>query len=223
MLFILTGAVQIGKTRWLQALVRDLAAVGVTSYGVVAPGVWRLPPSGVAADTSPEKLGIDNVLLPQGERLHFARRHDLAKQEGRFNAASQSARAGLKWEIDDAAIAAVNAHFAALDTEPPRGGEGLRVDPLDACAPLSAATLPQPGLLVVDELGRLEILRDQGLTQAVALLDRGPTPLAPHALIIVRDWLFEDAHARFSVCWPEIRRIAPNDDARKEIFALFQH
>ena len=38
MLFILTGDVQSGKTRWLERLVAELAADGVESRGVLAPG-----------------------------------------------------------------------------------------------------------------------------------------------------------------------------------------
>ncbi len=38
-LCILTGDVQIGKTRWLQALVSDLEARGAVCDGVIAPGV----------------------------------------------------------------------------------------------------------------------------------------------------------------------------------------
>ncbi|MFR8009703.1 MAG: hypothetical protein ACLU6D_10730, partial [Gordonibacter urolithinfaciens] len=76
MLFILTGGVQSGKTRWLERLVAELAADGVESRGVLAPGVWRpradgddggLRPPG-SGEGAYEKLGIDNVLLPQGER-----------------------------------------------------------------------------------------------------------------------------------------------------------
>ena len=79
MLFILTGDVQSGKTRWLERLVAELAADGVESRGVLAPGVWRPRADGDDGGPRPlgsgegayEKLGIDNVLLPQGERLRF--------------------------------------------------------------------------------------------------------------------------------------------------------
>ena len=40
MLFLLTGEVQIGKTRWLEGLVADLAERGVPCAGVLAPGQW---------------------------------------------------------------------------------------------------------------------------------------------------------------------------------------
>ena len=42
MLFLLTGDVQIGKTRWLERLAAELAGDGVPVAGVLAPGVWRV-------------------------------------------------------------------------------------------------------------------------------------------------------------------------------------
>ena len=121
MLFLLTGDVQIGKTRWLSRLVEDLAECGVQSAGVLAPGVWRErgaeEPDGAGGAAGAgrfEKLGIDNVLLPDGECVPFARRRDLALAEGSYDVASQSAAAQMAWEISDAAIARVNAHFDDL-------------------------------------------------------------------------------------------------------------
>ena len=85
MLFLLTGEVQIGKTRWLESLVTELADRGVPCAGVLAPGQW-VPSEGEHADANGfEKLGIDNVLLPSGERIPFARRGDLARADGTFN------------------------------------------------------------------------------------------------------------------------------------------
>lgn len=105
MLFLLTGEVQIGKTRWLESLVTELADCGVSCVGVLAPGQW-VPSEGEHADANGfEKLGIDNVLLPGGERIPFARRGDLARADGTFNEESQAAKAELAWHIDDAAIA----------------------------------------------------------------------------------------------------------------------
>ena len=40
MLYLLTGQVQTGKTRWLQGLVSAYEARGVVVGGVLAPGVW---------------------------------------------------------------------------------------------------------------------------------------------------------------------------------------
>lgn len=197
MLFLLTGDVQIGKTRWLESLVAELAERGVPCAGVLAPGQW-VPSTGEHADANGfEKLGIDNVLLPGGERIPFARREDIARAEGAFNEESQAAKAELAWHIDDTAIAHVNAHFERLS--------------------LSST----PGLLIVDELGRLEIWRGGGLTSAMALLAQGPTPAFPHALAVVRDYLLDDVEALFASAWPDHCRIGPNAVAREAVLAAF--
>lgn len=201
MLFLLTGEVQIGKTRWLESLVTELADCGVSCVGVLAPGQW-VPSKGEHADANGfEKLGIDNVLLPSGERIPFARRGDLARADGTFDEESQAAKAELAWHIDDAAIDRVNAHFNEIATH---------------------ASAAAPGLLIVDELGRLEIWRGGGLTSAMALLAQGPTAAFPHALAVVRDYLLDDAEALFAEAWPDRCRIKPNDAAREAILVAFK-
>lgn len=226
MLFVLTGDIQTGKTRWLQSLTADLTAEGLACCGVLAPGVWRehsgeepvasaQADSGEAASASSacgasassandsparfEKLGIDNVLLPSGERVSFARRRDLAVAEGSFVEGSQSAQAKLGWEISEGAIARVNEHFAAL-------GGGSPDD--------------SPALLVVDELGPLELLRGGGLTGALALLDAGPSKRFPNALVIIRESLLDVARERFEEAWGPLEPIAPGDEARLAIERL---
>lgn len=201
MLFLLTGEVQIGKTRWLESLVTELADRGVPCAGVLAPGQW-VPSEGEHADANGfEKLGIDNVLLPSGERIPFARRGDLARADATFDEESQAAKAELAWHIDDAAIDRVNAHFNEIATH---------------------ASVAAPGLLIVDELGRLEIWRGGGLTSAMALLAQGPTTTFPHALAVVRDYLLDDAEALLAEAWPDRCRIKPNDAAREAILAAFE-
>lgn len=197
MLFLLTGDVQIGKTRWLESLVAELAECGVPCAGVLAPGQW-VRSSGAHADANGfEKLGIDNVLLPGGERIPFARREDIARAEGAFNEESQAAKAELAWHIDDAAIARVNDHFDRLSLP------------------------PAPGLLVVDELGRLEIWRGGGLTSAMALLAQGPTAAFPHALAVVRDYLLDDAEALLASAWPDHCHISPDEAGRAAVLLAF--
>lgn len=233
MLFFLTGDVQIGKTRWLQQLVDVVVAAGVAVAGVLAPGDW-VPAAGDRADGNGfEKRGIDNVLLPSGERLPFARRRDLAQLEGSFDAASQSARAKLAWAIDDTAIARVNEHFRHLAEAVCDGGSargeargGARSEARGASgssettgarvrgrwdAGLASAA---PGLLIVDELGRLELQRGEGLTEAVALLRQGPTSAFPHALVVVREELVDEAERQLRAAWPDRCRIAPDEAGR---------
>lgn len=205
MLFVLTGQVQTGKTRWLERLVRDLENKGVATYGVLAPGVWadrrdnrKAHPH--ADENGFEKLGIDNVLLPQGERIAFARRADLAERDGDFDPNSQSARAKLHWSINDDAIDHVNGYFAELRAQ---------------------ASLPgrtSEGFLIVDELGQLELLRGEGLTGAIAFLDDGPSPLTSHALVVIREALLPHLEGRFTR-WGQPVLVGPDEASCERILA----
>lgn len=237
MLFVLTGGIQTGKTRWLGRLVERLEADGVRCAGVTAPGVWRERRRGAAlsageravgsrAESGYEKLGIDNVLLPSGERVPFARRVDLACQAGAYDSRSQSARAGLGWAIDDAAIARVNAHFRELAAEAgaanlagEAGSDAGSAEPVGASVSgvgsvdpsLADACQHFASLLIVDELGRLELMRGEGLVEAMALLDRGPTRAFPHALVVVREDLLPLAHERLAPVWGAPEPLHPDD------------
>lgn len=204
MLFLLTGDAQIGKTRWLEDLCASLQAAGTCVAGVVAPGQWVPRPEGQPGGKHGfdgagrfEKLGIDNVLLPQGERIEFARRRDLAAGGKAFAEGAQAKAAKLGWAISDTAIAQVNAHFAALAKQ---AANETRLAP---CA-----------VLMVDELGRLELLRGCGLTNALAILDAGPTPQFPHAIAVVRETLLDEARRRFEPRWGKATVIGPDDAAR---------
>lgn len=209
-LYILTGDVQIGKTRWLQALVSGLEARGAVCDGVIAPGVWREDEAGGF-----DKLGIDNELLPTHEVVHFARRDDLARAEGTFDANAQSAKAMLRWHISDEAIRKVNAHFDALieAVKEPQAAD------MPECTCVHAS--PAKRMLIVDELGRLELLRNEGLTSAMELLKRGPEERYECALLVARDMfdLPRLAEMRFAAVWGGSKRISPTDEARDEIVA----
>ncbi|MDO5791707.1 MAG: hypothetical protein Q4Q41_03985 [Coriobacteriia bacterium] len=273
MLFLLTGDVQIGKTRWLEDLCASLQAAGTCVAGVVAPGQWVPRPEGQPGGKHGfdgagrfEKLGIDNVLLPQGKRIEFARRRDLAAKSKAFTEGTQAKAAKLGWVISDTAIAQVNAHFATLAKQasiaPADSGADdstttqAEVDtpaaaPLDngVCPPVVAETaaktsplaqtntgestaakaggnvlaaapaanetrLAPHAMLVVDELGRLELLHSCGLTNALAILDAGPTPQFPHAIAVVRETLLDEARRRFEPRWGKATVIGPDDAAR---------
>ena len=227
MLFLLTGDVQIGKTRWLEALCADLSAADVCVAGVIAPGQWVPRPTGQLSGRHDfdgagrfEKLGIDNVLLPQGMRIEFAKRRDLANAGDAFAEGGQARAAQLGWAISDEAIAQVNAHFGELAQAAGVACAGC----VAAAGPKSlrlANQLPGETLLVVDELGRLELMCGCGLTNAVALLDAGPTSAFPHALVVVRETLLDCACERFAPAWGAPVAIRPTDDARREIFNAF--
>ena len=212
MLFVLTGNVQTGKTRWLERVIESLENRGTHFFGVLAPGVWAdrrgmgRPGPNVDANGF-EKLGIDNVLLPTHERLTFARRADLALEERLFDPHAQSAQAKLSWHISDEAIEYVNGHFSSLlasrDTE-------TDLQPEDKAT--------KHGVLVVDELGRLEFERGGGLTMALAVLDAGPTDSYAHAIVVVRESLLPFLDGRFE-SWGERALIAPNDESLEAILA----
>ena len=204
MLFLLTGDVQIGKTRWLESLCASLQAAGTCVAGVVAPGQWVPRPEGQPGGKHGfdgagrfEKLSIDNVLLPQGERIEFARRRDLAAGGKAFAEGAQAKAAKLGWAISDTAIAQVNAHFAMLAKQTANETE-----------------LAPHAMLVVDELGHLELLHSCGLTNALAILDAGPTPQFPHAIAVVRETLLDEARRRFEPRWGKATVIGPDDAAR---------
>ena len=197
MLFLLTGDVQIGKTRWLERLLADLQRKGVTPYGVLAPGVWVPSDAPEANAQGFEKLGIDNVLLPQNERLRFANRIDLAKRDGTYDENAQAGRMGLGWHISDEAIEHVNAHLASI--------------------PKLFDEEKGQGLLVIDELGRLELHKGEGLVEAMRLLDEGPRPGLDNAVLIVRETLVDEAEARYAEAWDGACRIAPDGQGRARI------
>lgn len=84
-----------------------------------------------------------------------------------------------------------------------------------AAAPAANETQLAPhAMLVVDELGRLELLRSCGLTNALAILDAGPTPQFPHAIAVVRETLLDEARRRFEPRWGKATVIGPDDAAR---------
>lgn len=66
-------------------------------------------------------------------------------------------------------------------------------------------------LLIVDELGRLELMRGEGLVEAMALLDRDPTQAFPHALVVVREDLIPLAYKRLAPAWGAPEPIRPDD------------
>lgn len=205
MLFVLTGGVQTGKTRWLEQLACELERRGIVTLGVLAPGVWADRQGDEAhsehVDANGfEKLGIDNVLLPDRRRIPFARRVDLAQCEGAYDATAQSAQAQLSWHISEEALGEVNAHLTGLARH--------------------AADDNPPSLLIIDELGRLELLRGGGLTGALDLLEGGPTPNMPHALVVVRESLLPHLETRFGK-WGERKDIKPDDASAALVLDVF--
>ncbi len=218
MIFILMGDIQTGKTRWLQRLVEDLQGRGVPCYGILSPGVWRLHEE-TGGIKEYEKLGIETVFLPSMRRALFAIRRDIAEKGSRVNDAWQSAKAGLGWIIPDATIAVINKHFdsimALCDKETVLSQGDEKTDTPD----------PSPwqckGLLIVDELGQLELIKGGGFTSAMRLLEKGSTPLYNHAIVVARSGLANLAQEYLSKSWGEVSRISHRDQAKELLVSLF--
>jgi len=184
MLFVLTGNIQIGKSRWLNRLVERLEDAGVECFGVVTPGIWEAFTEN--GEKCYRKLGINAVLLPQKDTEVLGMKVEPAESPESLASRTQSASADLAWSISDAAIERVNKHFASSQ---------------------AAA-----GLLVIDEVGRMELNHNQGFTEALSLLDAGPSGRYEHALIVVRSGLLEKAIERFSPAWGKPKIIHPTNE-----------
>ncbi len=195
MLFIVTGETQTGKTRWLMSLLGTLEDQGVVCYGVVSPGRWEecvhYDEHTFSEKTEFVKQGIDALLLPERKHLLFAKKcTELTPHEIRPN---QSSKLGLGWYIFDEAIEQVNAHLKSLITQ-----EGST-----------------KGLLVVDELGILELEAGGGFTMAVDMLKQGPTVLYDTAIFVVRSALYAKAEELARPGWKSIQQLEPNDSSAK--------
>ena len=217
MLYFLTGEIQTGKTRWLQAHIEELEREGLSVYGVLSPGIWRKREAGELAQNRAscpgefEKLGINCILYPSREQFVFAQRRDLAQKAGECDTGSQSAKAQLGWAIADETIARVNSHFASIahlaqecEKTSPANAEKFKTQ-----KETPNSNVANKGLLVIDELGRLELLRGEGFVQAMELLKLGPTSIYQDAIVIVRDELIEIAEEKFTPAWGGSKRIYP--------------
>lgn len=208
MLFILTAAIQSGKTRWLEEMVAKLQGRGVEVSGVLTPGVWKEQPEHPAINHVGKgkalsrfiKCGIDALLLPEGERIFFAKPLDCAPCSQKGRSVSQSARAGLGWDISDKALERINKHFHEL-VQGDRSTKG--------------------GLLVVDELGRLELECSGGLIEALHVIERGPTHTFPHVVVVVRLGLCAQARHRLALLWDHVITITPGRQAEDMLIAAF--
>lgn len=181
MLLVLTGHIQQGKSRWLEAQLNVLEAAGMRVCGVLAPGVWEPCTPDAEHPQHFRKLGIDMVLYPAHERFACGVDCSLAAQaagavEDELCSVTVNG-AKLGWEFYPESFARANAVFASWHRQAREGA--------------SQGNLSGSCLLVVDEIGPME-LHGRGLHEAMALLSEGPTPLFAHALVVVRDFLVGD-------------------------------
>ena len=260
MLFLLTGDIQCGKTRWLEKLCREIEAKGTCVAGILAPGVWE------ESHDTPEKffkLGIDNILLPSKKKIRFANRpnqklvdkdrlqafvisetiqktkliditnldsHQSVKPEiCREVSCKNAEKYRVGWDILDDAVSQVNNHFFDLialneNAEETVQAKEISVPNLVKTCPKNEKAqnntnekmqIEKNSLLVVDELGRLELAFNCGLTNTVKLLESGPSSTFPNAIAVVRKTLLDLATIKFSGAWDEIKVIEPNNSSRE--------
>lgn len=225
MLFVLTGKVQTGKTRWLQRTVECLEDRGVVACGVLAPGIWVECEPNVF-----DKYGIDNILLPQKERVPFGRRKDFPSSEPFSSPEESIARTIAQRAAERAAEHAAGTADGVSGHAEPCGvavkhyrtkGEEIKMawdfpaeclDRVNEHLRGIAQGAIGGGFLIIDEIGRMELQREEGLVGALELLDRGPTPEFPHALVVVRETLLPLAKDRFEPVWGSFVEIHPDAD-----------
>ncbi len=197
MLYILTGSIQSGKTRWLQEVVSMLEEKGISCEGVIAPGIWAKSSDGFIKD------GILNELLPTHETLTFGLKPDQEKGiVANINCSSNPSK-DSGWYIDDQAVAKVNDHFTNLDKAITHSNE------------------PCENILVIDELGVLELLKGTGITKAMDLLQKGNQDHYKHAIVVVRSKkdLPLLVSNRYSQYWGGSKYIYPNTISPSEFIS----
>ena len=110
--------------------------------------------------------------------------------------AKSECSSGLGWDFDADALARTNAHLAEL---------------------VAASGNMRAGLLVIDEVGPLELRRGDGLVAALELLDAGPTPAWPHALVVVRAALADEAAVRWRPAWGSVELLGPDEAGARRL------
>ena len=80
-IYVITGAIQTGKTTWIARMLEQAAQRGQQVSGVLAPAVFE---DGV-------KTGIDALLLPSGECFELARKNPAFEQLHKDAAGASSA------------------------------------------------------------------------------------------------------------------------------------
>ena len=180
MLYILSGDRQSGKTRWLCEKLKNLRIEGTEVVGVLAPGIWEETQSEGSAKSF-QKLGISNILLPQNKTIQFA---TLNPNYNDSNVVQEenSDKMLNKWQFSEEAIKIVNTHF-------------------DELAKNRDKTSKQEVLLVIDEIGPLELKFNKGLISAVKLLELGQSTPMKNALVVFRPSIIDMAVERFAKPW----------------------
>ena len=177
-LFVMTGAFQTGKTTWIE---RMLAACGLpvesdNPAATLASAAKDAPrPRHVAGVYTPAVFEGAEKTGIDAVLLPECVRFGFAVR--RTGCDADGVRK-LGWDFSQEALARINERLSRPDVR--------------AC-----------DLLVVDELGPMELLRDEGYTAALRLLDERAVD---RALLVVRPSLLEAARAR----WGDFETLAPD-------------
>lgn len=141
---LLTAPRGAGKTTALLDLLDRRRAAGLSTHGMISPGVYVTDGSGET-----HKKAIDLLLLPEGTRTGLAvpRPRVRSGREGRERSGGMDGELGFDFHPE--AVAAADRHFEQLS--------GLK----------TAADR----FVIVDEIGPLEIVRGEGIRSALSFLD----------------------------------------------------
>lgn len=192
-IFVITGAIQTGKTTWIGRMLERAAERGLAVSGVLAPAVFE----------NGSKTGIDALLLPGGERFELGRKSaafaQLAAEHGvQQSAAASSSEHGAQQAAEHGAQrgAAANTGESAVAAQRVRLAWGMNESALERIN-AHFCSLRQEGfgqLMVVDEFGPLEFSGNQGYTEGMAIMDAG---LPANALLVLRPSLLDAARERW--------------------------
>ncbi|MGN0078628.1 MAG: nucleoside-triphosphatase, partial [Coriobacteriales bacterium] len=204
-IFVITGAIQTGKTTWIARMLEQADRCGLQVSGVLAPAVFE---DGV-------KTGIDALLLPSGERFELARKNpafeQLHKEATGVPSADPTAAA-----VGQGALATVSGTASSARQDPQPAADARGGDARDSAAAarrvrlawgMSDAALARINehfrslrstgfgqLMVVDEFGPLEFSGGQGYTEGMAVMDES---LPANALLVLRPTLLDTARQRW--------------------------
>jgi len=151
-------------------LLSGVPGSGKTTFLLEQLFVAQLSPVGVicpARFEEGQKTGIVAWLLPGSERLLLARPRDSLDSV-------PSDDVGLYWVFDNEVMERINQHLRSLEALP----------------------TPEVGspLLIIDEIGPLELVHNRGFTEALRLLDAG---VYPEALVVVNLELIDVSRDRW--------------------------
>lgn len=176
-LYVMSGAFMTGKTTWIEQLLIEAGLPLRSSNPNLADAAvqeWardlHLKIAGVctpATFNEKEKDGIDAVSLPDCRRFALAARREDVVQPQSAGRAQGAGSPRLGWDFSSEAMERINSH-------------------LRSCADCD--------LLIVDELGPLELLKGEGYTEALRMLDAGSVKTA---LVVIRPALLDIARKRW--------------------------